>query len=197
MPTWKRSGGTCFLLRRLWTCSVALLEKGCEGDSAVSPRAEGTAARQGRTRQEPTEEPPSTGLGCGSQGGACGGFGAPSEDTVGTLGTSPRPCCLTPGPGTHMGAGQQLLHDVMVEDVAAPGGSLLLRVQLLVLLDLDRAQFQWHRGTQDAGNRGPSGCHVPWESLFHPLGQHLLAPWALCPWCLWALEVRAPPQPSW
>lgn len=45
----------------------------------------------------------------------------------------------------------------MVEDVAAASSSLLLRVQLLVLLDLERAQPQWPRGTRDVGNRGPSG----------------------------------------
>lgn len=29
-PTWNKSGGTCFLLRRLCTYSVAVLENGCE-----------------------------------------------------------------------------------------------------------------------------------------------------------------------
>lgn len=102
------------------------LGEGLRGGQDCVTSGEGTAARQGCTRQESTEEPPSIGMGCGSQDGAHGGFAAPPEDTVGTTGTSLPRCCLTPGPGTHVGAGQQLLHDVMVEDVAAAGGSLLL-----------------------------------------------------------------------
>lgn len=52
MPTWKRSGGTCFLLRRLWTCSVALLEKGCGArwdHVTLGRRDKDTGARQGCT----------------------------------------------------------------------------------------------------------------------------------------------------
>lgn len=47
---------------------------------------------------------------------------------------------LLPGGGerqdTHVGTGEQLLHDVGVVDLPAPRQPLLLRVQLLVLLDL-------------------------------------------------------------
>lgn len=43
---------------------------------------------------------------------------------------------LLAGRATHMGAGEQLLHDVCVVDLAAPAQALLLRVQLLVLFDL-------------------------------------------------------------
>lgn len=38
--------------------------------------------------------------------------------------------------GTHVRAGQQLLHDVGVEDLPATGQALLLRLQLLIFLDL-------------------------------------------------------------
>lgn len=43
---------------------------------------------------------------------------------------------LLAGRATHVGAGEQLLHDVRVVDLAAPAQALLLRVQLLVLFDL-------------------------------------------------------------
>lgn len=43
---------------------------------------------------------------------------------------------LLAGRATHVGAGEQLLHDVCVVDLAAPAQALLLRVQLLVLFDL-------------------------------------------------------------
>lgn len=153
MPTWKRSGGTCFLLRRLWTCSVALLEKGC-------------GARRG----------------CVTPGRWDGGTG-PTQGCTNEGVNSPQH-------STHVGAGQQLLHDVMVKDVAAPGGSLLLRVQLFVLLDLVRAQIHGtalprlhrHGAQPHAGHAQPTAGSPQgpacWETgpqphrVPHPAGWH-------------------------
>lgn len=123
--------------------------------------------------------------------------------------------------GTHVGAGEQLLHDIMVKDVAAPAGSLLLRVQLLVLLDLAKAQLQWHRdtpppsphptqgwaapGTWHPGSRRPSllgyciwrapdGCHVPWVPRASPPSPQQDS---ACPWChVWGCcGYQIPPSP--
>lgn len=52
----------------------------------------------------------------------------------------PAPGALRPragSAGTHVRAGQQLLHDVGVEDLPAAGQPLLLRLQLLVFPDLE------------------------------------------------------------
>lgn len=49
---------------------------------------------------------------------------------------------------THVGAGEQLLHDVRVVDLAAPAQALLLGVQLLVFFDLQRQR------------KGPSHEHI-------------------------------------
>lgn len=51
----------------------------------------------------------------------------------------------------HVRAGQQLLHDVDVVNLPAAAQTLLLRVQLLVLLNL-----------KDRGQRGGSHC-ASWE----------------------------------
>lgn len=213
------------MLRRLWTCSVALLEKGCKARRdcvTLGRRDGGTGARQSHRRQ----------AGLHKWGNSWrtpihrAGSVAPRtksmvllELPLKTLGTRPpRHTVCIPHPlwgphpgtsphcsagtapaqhGTHMGASQQLLHDVMVKDVAAPDSSLLLRVQLLILLDLAKAQLPWQRGTPPPGlhyhgeqpspntgtgyarNHGPSpsgyhlprapdGYHVPWVPRASP-----------------------------
>lgn len=76
----------------------------------------------------------------------------------------PRPGPVTrgaqAGAGTHVRARQQLLHDVGVEDLAAAGQALLLRLQLLVFLDLEERSLRVTSGSgEPQGTRsGPTSA---------------------------------------